>query len=181
MIDANFTREWWKRVCADPDKMRAWLVKLQQTEIDGFYDWKYYQTQFAAEMSKTPNAFAITTNIGADEYKHSEILTKLMGERNIAVVKGYGNQSSYWNEVNAHITELADCCAVNYYGEALAAFRFEIIADMPETPSDLKEALRIILPDEQFHRETLKRLAGEEALAKIKPVHEAAMARLLKA
>lgn len=80
--------------------------------------------------------------------------------------------------LNEHIVDLPTACAVNFFGESLAAYRFEIIQSMPETPSDIRTAFDIILPDEQFHRETLQRLSGEEALMKIRPVHELALAAL---
>ena len=51
---------------------------------------------------------------------------------------------------------------------------------MDATPSDIKDALRIILPDEQFHRVTLSKLAGQDALERMAIVHDTAM-RALKA
>ncbi|HET8687755.1 MAG TPA: hypothetical protein VFM18_13975, partial [Methanosarcina sp.] len=58
------------------------------------------------------------------------------------------------------------------------AFRFEVIESMDETPSDIKDALRIILPDEQFHKITLEKVAGNEALEKMSIVHNAALIAL---
>lgn len=172
----QFTKDWWKRLCSDPEKMRAWLIKLEQTELDGYYDWEYYKTQFAKDIG--PKTLLTVTNIGLDELKHSNLLRGIMKERGIEPVKGYGNQSSYWNEMNAQVMDFDTCCAINYHGEALAAFRFEVISEMEETPSDIKEILYIILPDEQFHREALKRLATEETLERIGIIHANAVRAL---
>lgn len=120
----------------------------------------------------------ILTNIANDEKKHSDILIELFQERKIELVK-VGPDSTYWEEMLAYVPSTAHYCAANYFGEALAAFRFEVIAEMPETPEDIKGFIRKALPDEIFHRETLRRLAGEEVLVEMKQRHDEALARLL--
>jgi hypothetical protein len=177
MTDVEFTQDWWRRCLSDEAKLNAWLVKLQITEEGGYHDWENLlipiYNEGMQERTKT-----ILHNIANDELKHSAYLVALLNERKVEAVKYTETVSQYWTEMYKHITSLETACAVNYYGEALAAYRFEIITEMPETPSDIKEFLRIALPDEQFHRETLKRLAGDAALELIKPHHDAAVLAL---
>jgi len=168
--DINFTKEWWITCCNDPFKMARWLQKLQNTEIGGYNDYVVALQTYTVD-ERTQQIFR---NIGADEQKHSGILVDLMGDRGIALKPASECPSAYWDYVNAHIHDMETYCAVNYYGEALAAFRFEIIQEMSCTSSDIRKALDIILPDEQFHRTTLKRLAGDDALDTIKVAHDAA-------
>lgn len=172
--EVQFTRAWWLRCIADPEKMKQWLIKLQQTEIDGYNFW--VEKKGIYQMPE--KTLRIVNNIAQDEKNHSSILVMMMRERGIQPVPIQGTLSTYWNEMYKAITDLETCIAVNHFGEALAAFRFEVIHDMRETPTDIKEALSIILPDEQFHRETLARLAGEDTLAKIARVHEKAVLNL---
>jgi hypothetical protein len=120
----------------------------------------------------------ILTNIAHDELHHSNMLVDLFADRKIAVVPD-GVQSAYWDQVLGYVTSVPEYCAANYYGEALAAWRFEVIAEMPETPADIREFIRCVLPDEIFHRETLHRLAGEVALRIVGVVHEQAYGRLV--
>jgi ferritin len=177
--DITFTQEWWKTLLKDEARLATWLQKLQLTEAGGYYDWvDTLMPRFRDELSA--RAEAILTNIANDELKHAGLLIDLMTDRGIKglTTQAPGMKSQYWEDMYQEIDSLSTACAVNYYGEALAAFRFEVIADMKETPGDIKEFLRLALPDEQFHRETLKRLAGDAALEQIKSTHEAAVKRL---
>jgi hypothetical protein len=178
--EVEFTKNWWFSLIKDEDRMAKWLRKLEVTEIAGYYDWNDYRHDMFDQIGVREDA--IFSNIADDEEKHSKILLDLMDSRRIIPQKRFHHssevKSQYWDEMNSHIVDIKSACAVNYFGEALAAFRFEVIQSVKETPSDIREALNIILPDEQFHRETLKRLAGDEALSLLLPVHLAAMAAL---
>ncbi len=174
MTDSEFTKDWWRRCLVDNTKLTLWLQKLQRTEISGYWDHKEYMAKNRVSERET----LILTNIANDEKKHSDILIQLFEERGIPLVT-VGPDSTYWEEMLAHIPTTAHYCAANYFGEALAAFRFEVIADMPETPEDIKGFIRKALPDEIFHRETLQRMAGEEVLAEMKQRHDDAYNRLI--
>jgi len=171
----QFTTEWWTKLCKDDEKMVKWLQKLYHTELDGFVDWGGLEDAFSYQI--TDRTRAILTNIANDELKHSGIIKELLYDRGYSTIDNVP-KSQYWDQMNTNIVDLNTACAVNYYGEALAAFRFEVLVEHPDTPRDIKNALEIILPDEQFHRETLKRLAGNEALAKLREKHDQAMANL---
>jgi hypothetical protein len=175
-LEVEFTRNWWLRCLKDEAKLTAWLQKLQLVEVSGADDW----ITFIGDFNIGPGKVRTTLeNISNDEDKHSKLLIKLMEERGITPMYWrHYNVSTYWESMYKEITDFQTCCAVNYYGEGLAAFRFEVLQSMEETPSDIKEFLRIALPDEIFHRETLKRLAGEEALVKVAQAHTNATAAL---
>jgi hypothetical protein len=171
--DIEFTKAWWLRTINDQAKFVSWLQKLQRTELGGYTD----HIDYMAKNSLSEREKLILTNIAMDELNHSNMFIDLMNDRKIPV-DPTGVQSTYWDELLAVSTNFNEYCAANYFGEALAAYRFEIILDMPETPSDIREVISRALPDEIFHRETLMRLSGEEALAKLKVVHDAALLKL---
>lgn len=173
--EIQFTQDWWKRCLKDEVKLTRWLQKLQNTEIGGFHDYQYAMSIYQLD-ERTRKIFS---NIGSDEFKHSNLLLQLFEDRKIES-KANDDEfvSSYWKTMNSHIVDLDTYCAVNYLGESLAAYRFEVIGEMPETPSDIKYFLDNALPDEQFHRETLKRLCSEEVLIHIQTVHDEAVAAL---
>lgn len=173
-MDKQFTEDWWKRCLADTSKMTLWLQKLQRTEISGYTD----HINFMANYAVTDRERTILTNIAEDELKHSNLLIDLFADRKITVVP-VGEESSYWLEVLAGVNSVGSYCSANYFGEALAAYRFEIIHSMSETPSDIREVIGKVLPDEIFHRETLSRMAGDEELAAMKLKHDAAYERLI--
>lgn len=175
MTEIEFTQDWWKRCLKDDAKLVRWLQKLENTEIGGFHDYVTAMGTYVLD-ARTHRIFA---NIASDEFKHSNLLLQLFQDRKIEPQSTNEEfVSSYWKTMNSHIVDLETYCAVNYLGESLAAFRFEVIAEMPETPSDIKYFLDKALPDEQFHRETLKRLCSEKVLVHIKAVHDDAVAAL---
>lgn len=174
--ELEFTQNWWRRCLVDKNKMTSWLQKLQLTEIGGYRDYLEFIQRWPDMPERTR---AIFHNIGTDERKHSDILLELFDSEGIKPeVASLETMSMYWAEVNSHITDLETCCAVNYYGENLASFRFSVIRQMPETPGIIKNVIDLILPDEQFHTITLKKLAGDGALRKIAMVHQNAKSKL---
>ena len=169
----QFTQDWWLRTINDSNKLTRWLQKLQRTEFGGYQD----HIDYMAANSVTEREQLILTNISEYELKHSNLLIDLFTGRGIAV-DANGENSTYWDEILSHVNSTAEYCAANYFGEALAATRFEIIQDMSQTPSDIREVIRQVLPDEIFHRETLKRMAGDEVIARMQTLHDAAYQRL---
>jgi hypothetical protein len=175
MLDIEFTKTWWRGVVADPAKTLKWLIKLEFTEWQGgaeHYDFLVKHPELSEREER------ILRNIADDESKHS---LKLLG-----IIKDRGgnpaidSNSTYWDTILTPNLSFQDYCAANFYGEQLAAWRFEVIRSIPETPKDIKDFIDFALPDEIFHRETLQRLAGEESLAKFKSIHDNALSALLK-
>jgi hypothetical protein len=171
--EVQFTSDWWTRVTKDEAKLIAWLKKLYGTEIGGHDDYFSFLSKFSVDDRTTK----IFTNIALDELKHGGLIENLLDARGHKLDPN-PPQSEYWKEMDSNIVDLYSAAAVNYFGEALAAFRFEVIIDHKDTPADVKEILHIILPDEQFHRTTLKRVAGDETLERFQAIHDAAVARL---
>lgn len=173
--EIEFTKAWWERTVNDPAKLTKWLQKLQRTELSGYHD----HVVFMAQNEVSDRERLILTNIANDEFKHSDLLIELFESRKIPV-NPESDPSTYWDDVLSNVSSTAEYCAANYFGEALASYRFEIILGMPQTPSDIREVIGKVLPDEIFHRETLMRLAGEEAIEKIKVFHENAYKKLTR-
>lgn len=173
--EVQFTSDWWVRVNNDETKLIAWLRKLYGTEIGGAADYHRFLRNYVVEE----RIARIFNNIADDELKHGGLIRAVLANRGYKLDPN-PPVSEYWKEMDANIVDLQTAAAVNYFGEALAAFRFEVIIDHPATPSDVKEILHIILPDEQFHRTTLKHIAGSDTLERFQSIHDAAVARLKK-
>lgn len=171
--EVAFTTAWWQRTTADESKLIQWLKKLHTTEISGYTDYQEFIKRFDVD----DRTFRIFTNIGQDELKHGGLIEGVLSDRGFGLDPA-APKSSYWEEMNTNIIDLPTAAAVNYFGEALAAFRFEVIIDLPNTPADVREILRVILPDEQFHRQTLRHLAGDDLLEELREKHDLAVKRL---
>lgn len=174
--DPDITRNWWLSCIADEAKLARWLQKLQRTEYSGYTE----HADFMAANDLTARQIKILTNIAEDELEHSGLLINVMGSRGISK-EPEGAPSTYWDDMLAEATTMDSYCAANYFGEALAADRFNIIIGMEETPNDIRRVISQLLPDEIFHRETLFRIAGPDALATASTNHDIAFRRLISA
>jgi rubrerythrin len=169
----QFTTAWWERTLKDEAALIRWLQKLRHTEYGGFEDYTGFTQRFAAD-ERAKNQFRY---IADDELKHSLLISELLRSRGHELDMT-PTPSLFWGTMNEHIVDLQSAAAVNYFGEALAAFRFEILIAHEQTPKDIKDMLGIILPDEQFHREALMRMAGEDMIAKLAPIYNATVKAL---
>lgn len=169
------TKEWWTRLCSDEALMHAWLSKLRSTEYGGFVDHVNFLQQHQEVDARLAK---IIENIGDDERRHAAFLDQVIRDRGWKLM--LVPESTYWESILSSVVTAKDYCAANYYGEAAACDRFTIMRDMDCTPSDVKAFIDFALPDEVFHRVTLKREAGEETLEKFKVMHDEAMAKILR-
>jgi hypothetical protein len=170
-----FTTAWWGRLLADDAKLVAWLQKLRHTEQGGYEDYTDLAERFAMD-ERGQRQFA---NIAADEAKHAALIGELLTARGHALLPRDATEPSlFWAEMHEHIVDLPTAAAVNYFGEALAAFRFAVILAHPGTPADVRELLTVVVADEIFHREALGRMAGDLVLERLAPAYAAAAGRL---
>lgn len=174
--DIDYTRTWWAAVCKNPPRLHAWLTKLYATEYGGYEDHAEFVNKNASAMSA--RQIQILDNIGQDEKEHAAFLDHLLDDW--GVVRQTPPASAYWDIVLEGAVDYQGYCAANYYGESTACDRFGILHDMDCTPKDVKLFIDFALPDEIFHRTTLKREAGEEALALYALRHKAAMDAIMK-
>ncbi|HET8689796.1 MAG TPA: hypothetical protein VFM18_24600, partial [Methanosarcina sp.] len=113
----EFTQNWWKELLKDDHRLIAWLQKLYRTELSGYTDHMRYLSGSGAIEERTAK---ILTNIALDELKHSHIIKNLLSDRGFDL--GDPEESQYWKIVNADVTNLNEYCAVNHFGEQIAAF-----------------------------------------------------------
>lgn len=172
----DFTNGWWSSLLKDQDRYIAWLKKLTNTEYAGYTDYQELNDKF--NFAQHGAVQRILLKIADDELRHSQLLTQLLDGMGINHVVG-PSVSIYWDQMYGHIRDIHTAAAVNYFGEDLAAARFEILRAHPQTPSDFAQALDVILPDEIFHGQSLARVAGLETISQMREHHELAMNNLI--
>lgn len=173
--DIEFTQRWWRRKLSDPDALYRFLLKLYHTEnggytdnIDAGYRWaKYDET-----------AYNIFYQTALDEKRHAELLVPVVTARG-PLLGAEPEPSFYWEEMDRYVVDLKSCAAVFHLGEKLAANRFRVMKDMPETPEDIRAFLESALPDEVHHARIFGKLAGSEAIATMQAHHDATAKRLM--
>ncbi|UTU09657.1 hypothetical protein CcrBL47_gp372 [Caulobacter phage BL47] len=176
-VDIEFTQRWWRRKVADEAALLAFLIKLHRTEWEGMVDNNEAAVRWAKGDNVASNIFLQT---GYDEARHADLLVPLIEARGGSVGIGQNPPPSlYWEEMDKVITSLETCAAVLHVGEQLAADRFSVMLDMPETPQDIRGFLEEALPDERHHARVFGKLAGEEAIALVRDHHAATVRRLM--
>lgn len=176
-VEIRFTREWWYRKCSDPRNMEAWLQKLQSTEQQGSRDYYKAIAQYGAQLTHQQQALMI--HIATDEARHAQMIRSVLRARGITPMsKSEAPESQYWSEMGKHMVCVRTFAAANYFGELLAAERFCTILSHHQTPPDVFDLIRAILPDEDAHHKILFRMAGEAAINEMRKHHLAAVETL---
>ena len=160
--DREFTSNWWSRLLTDEERLQTWLIKLEATERQGYDD-----NHEAAGIYVGGNLAAkkILLATADDELRHADLLVKVLTDRDPNWREGQAPApSAYWDLMYQGIVDLESCAAVFALGEGLASDRFEVIAQHPDTPKDIKWFLDQALPDEQHHCRIFTKLAGESQL-----------------
>lgn len=179
----QITLNWWEKLLDDERLLHAWLKKLQLTE------WSGYSGNIEANMRWNPrgprynsHASAFLKRTASDEQRHSNALSLILIQRGEEPVSDPAatRSSFYWDTMEQHVVSLETCCAMMYFGEQIAADRFEVLLKHPRTPNDLKGFLRKALPDESYHAKGFAALAGPEAIEEMTRVHTETMAQLLQ-
>lgn len=171
----EFTQWWWKNLLQDQDRYKSWLAKLTNTEHAGYVDYQELNTKF--NFAQHGAIQRILLSIADDELRHSQLLIQLLDSMGVKHEIA-PSVSTYWDTMYNHIVDIHTAAAVNYFGESLAADRFEILRNHPQTPSDFANALDVILPDEIFHRQSLMRVAGFDTIELLRPHHDTAYQQL---
>lgn len=174
--DVAYTMAWWEKLVKDEGRLITWLQKLHETEYAGYQD-----NVDAAEKWTTKNStpYNVLMKTGSDEAYHADLLRDVLRGRGVWPIEQAPRPSEYWDFMGSKIDSLETCAAVFHFGEQLAADRFEIMLDLPCTPSDVRWFLRKALPDEDMHARAFRRLSNESCLYEMTRWHEKAI-ELLK-
>jgi hypothetical protein len=173
--DHAFTVAWWERLLKDEEKLVRWLQKLHGTELSGYQDNRDAADKWAKGSLSVTNVLYAT---GDDEMRHSELLVDVLRGRGAWPIEAVIEESAYWNEMDAVIDSLESCAAVFHLGERLAAERFEVLANHPDTPKDIMGFLTPALPDEQHHARIFFKMTTPETFEKVLIAHNEAVQRL---
>lgn len=159
--DRDFTINWWKSLCKDEAAMNLWLQKLQYTEMEGYYDNLSAIVKY--RVAGQPVG-ALLEKTARDEKRHADILSELLKGRNLNLLESH--TSIFWSEMDKIVTDVDSMCSVFHLGEALAAFRFEVMLGYKGTPEDIKRFIYQALPDEQYHARGFRMHTTDETLSK---------------
>ncbi|MEY4723185.1 MAG: hypothetical protein RLZZ324_698 [Candidatus Parcubacteria bacterium] len=169
----EFTKRWWEaQLSHDQGGMVKWLVRLRATE-----HFAALRFQNALDRWAFPDAEkTLFSGIMGDEYRHSRMVTTLLRARDIPFPEELViGRERYWEQIWHHVTDYRLACASLMFGETLAITRFEVIAEHPDTPEDVRALIALIIPDERRHISTLSAIAGKDGRDAMRGHHREGM------
>ncbi|MEC7577084.1 MAG: ferritin-like domain-containing protein [Pseudomonadota bacterium] len=172
-FNKDYTIQWWERLLDDEDAMNKWLSKLWNTEKNGFFGGLRSARKFTEEGSDLRATFC---KIAKEEWRHSQVLHRILKARGITPVAEEQENSKYWPHVMKGVKDLQSVAAASAIGELLAAKRFEVIQQHPRTPKDILVFINQALPEEQGHFDSYAAIAGEAAMQSALQRHKEAIA-----
>lgn len=161
------SQEWWDEVKKDAAKMNDWLIKQFRGEMTA----NERIGNLIRQYQITDKAKKVLVAIADQEYNHAEWVYNLLKVRGIDVLLD-GAENRYWAQVKDAMEDFETTCAVGAHAEAMRLERINVIVADADTPDDIREVFKKILPEEQFHARAFAELAGEDAIARTKGQHE---------
>lgn len=164
------SKDWWIEVSQSREKFADWLQKQYHGESTAAGRIRI----MAVEAEKDSHRF-ILEKIATQEEYHAKLVGDLLDKYGVAPKseEEFG-VSRYWDTVKPAQEDFRTKCAIAGHAEAMRLERIRAIVDDPNTPLDVYSVFCIILQDEIWHEQAFKRMAGEEALDKVKPCHNKA-------
>ncbi|WKZ28635.1 MAG: ferritin-like domain-containing protein [Patescibacteria group bacterium] len=167
------TSQWFETLVRTDSLYTGWLPSLYWAERGGALRFGEIVGRFQ------PRGYAFNSYAGiiADEFRHAGLVEHLLVEKGIPVPSA-PKPERYWGQIWPWIKSFEDACAAGAFGEMLARNRFRVIARHPLLPADFRPIVEQILPDEERHAELLGKLAGTDAMHRMRPHHMHGMAAL---
>lgn len=168
---ARTTREWWKDVSNDPEKMVEWLKKQYHGEVTAEARIRSMIDKYGL---KGKEAYIIR-RIADDERKHAEWVKQILHKRGIPA-EILDKEERYWNETlpAAEDKSFSYMCAVGYLAESMRLDRIKLLAS-DKRFADIAVTFNMILADERYHAYAFKTMTTPEDIEQATPYHNSGL------
>lgn len=157
---------WWEEVLKDEAKLITWLKKQYHGEVTASERILVLSEKYCTNSVHK----LILSIIAKQERNHASWVAELLTARGITP-KVMEKEERYWNQTLPGVKDFKTATAVASHAERMRLDRIRVIATHPETPSDIREVFKRILPQEIFHERAFGRMAGSSALEETKGNH----------
>jgi len=165
--------EWWQAVKGDDKLLNDWLIRQYRGEVTAAKRIELFRDRYVLDIETR----RILTLIAAQEAKHAAWVLDLLRARDITPsIKGA--EDRYWKETLPAIEDFETGAAVGAHAEEMRLARIRVICEDDTAPEDIRDVFQKILPEEEFHARTFRKLAGNEAYSRTMGAHEKGMALL---
>lgn len=168
------SQTWWTRTKTDPAKLRAWLRDQYRGEVTAAGRIEALRDAFTIAETR---AHRVLTTIAGQERAHAEWVGELLAARGEPVTVDR-KQDRYWPAIRDVVADLQTGAAIGAHAEKMRLERIETIATDPTADADIRAVFARILPQERFHEQAFRALAGEIAMASTEAAHSLGRALL---
>ncbi len=161
------SEQWWDVTRHDDGQLVDWLQKQYHGEVTAADRIRAFAEAYAEPGSHAARLLDI---IAGQETDHANWVGDLLVIRGIEPVV-LDKEERYWEETLPKIGDFATGAAVAAHAEHMRLERIRVIADHPETDTDIQRVFDRILPQEVFHERAFASLAGDEAMAATLAAH----------
>jgi rubrerythrin len=163
------SKQWWNEVKNNPKALIPWLKDQYHGEVTAARRIKSLAKALPAGTDK-----ACLDLIALQEAKHALWVSKLLKSRGIKpqVLK---KKSRYWEQTlpkDYQSLPLKEIAAIGAHAEKMRLARIKVIAHDQSAPEDIRQVFAAILPDEKFHEQAFRALAGSKALKQASQAHQ---------
>lgn len=168
------SKQWYNKVKKSEKKLNDWLNKQYRGEVTAADRIR----QLIISQAPSKKAAAILEKIAVQEENHAEWVLGLLKARGINPDIA-GAEQRYW-KIMLPMTHVSfnHASAVAAHAEKMRLERIQVIVNDKDTADDIRKVFKRILKQEIFHESAFRKLAGEEAMKSVKPVHNVGL-RLL--
>jgi rubrerythrin len=161
------SEQWWADTRQDPELLQEWLQKQYHGEVTAAERIQSFANALAEPGSHAERLLHI---IAGQETDHANWVGDLLVIRGIEPVV-LEKEERYWEETLPKIGDFATGAAVAAHAEHMRLERIRVIADHPDTDTDIRTVFDRILPQEVFHERAFTSLAGDEAMQRTLAAH----------
>lgn len=163
-----------------------WLseIKNDKHKLDNWLKRQYIGEELAAERitsladsvpTQYQNIKTLLNVIAEQERTHALWVEQLLVTRGIDIPEVSYEGTRYWQPILEEEHSFEEITAAGYHAEKMRLVRIRALANDLEIPEDIRETFRKILPQEEFHEFSFKKLTTDEDIKKMATLHEAGM------
>lgn len=163
------SKQWWKEVKEDNNKLENWLQRQWRGEVTA----AYRILRLAGYVNQNSREYKILEKIADQEREHARWIEELLSNRNIDVnIDDIRHaEERYWAHTLPSIRDFVTGTAVAAHAEKMRLERITEIATDKSAPADIRAVFKKILVEEVWHESAFRNLSTPEAMAAMADSH----------
>lgn len=167
-MSGHTTVQWWQAIKDNPFLLEDWLTKQLRGEVTAVTRLEEFCQNYVPPGHKWLKTLR---TIQDQERQHAEWVRGLLEDRGFST-EVLQTPQRYWTQTLGQVNSFESAAAASAYAETMRLARIRLIASDEQTPADIREKFRLILPQEIFHAKAFRQMAGDEAMQAALQAHQ---------